>query len=81
VKTFSVERQQEILGILKGNPRSCSVYNGEIARFWEVTPKDIERSPLARYIIDDMPKVAERDGYEIRVHPGRRTPWVNSPID
>jgi hypothetical protein len=32
--------------------------------------------PLARYIIYDMRKVAERDGYEIRVHPRRDTPWV-----
>jgi hypothetical protein len=45
-------------------------------RFWHTTQESIAASPLAAYILGDMHRVAERDGYEIRVHPNRRVPWI-----
>jgi hypothetical protein len=32
--------------------------------------------PLARYVRHEMRMVDERDGFEIRVHPLRESPWV-----
>jgi hypothetical protein len=79
VKAFSPERQQRILEILKANPRACSVYNARLANFWGVSSEELSGVPLARYILHDMRKVAERDGYHIRVHPRRDSPWVVDP--
>ena len=76
VKGFSRERQQQILDILKAHPKACAVYSGEMAAAWGSSPEELDASPLARYIIRDMPKVAERAGYQIRVHPERNAPWV-----
>jgi hypothetical protein len=45
---------------------------------WGSTPEELAVSPLARYIINEMPKVAEIDDYEIRVSPRRTSPWVGS---
>ncbi len=76
VKGFSHERQQEILAILEAHPKACAVYSDEMATGWGDTAADLAASPLASYILRDMPKVAEKAGYEIRVHPRRDAPWV-----
>ncbi|MGO9255921.1 MAG: hypothetical protein ACLQU1_06430 [Bryobacteraceae bacterium] len=76
VKGFSPERQQQILDILQAHPRACAIYSDEMARSWGDTPKDLEASPLARYITSVMPKVGEAAGYEIHVHPQRDSPWI-----
>jgi hypothetical protein len=31
---------------------------------------------MTHYIVRDMPKVLEYDGFEIRVNPQRDSPWV-----
>jgi hypothetical protein len=46
--------------------------------FWQITPEEVAKSPLASYIADDMPKVAEAGGYEIRTNPGRNAPWIQA---
>jgi len=76
VKGFNAEQQQQILDILRAHPRACAVYSDEMSRGWQVTPEEIAASPLARYVLQDMPKVAEDSGYEIRVQPQRTFPWV-----
>jgi hypothetical protein len=76
MRGFSSERQQQILGILRANLRGCAVYNAGMSSLWRETSEELDALPLARYIIHDMPKAAERDGYEIRIHPRRNSPWV-----
>jgi hypothetical protein len=74
MRVFSPERQQQILDRLKANPRACAVYNAGLANFWGVASAELDVLPLASYVIHDMRKIAERDGYEIRVHPRRDPP-------
>jgi hypothetical protein len=76
MKALSAEEQQEILDLLKKDPKACVVYNEKIAVWWGPTVQDMDALPLAHYIMHDMPKVAEREGYEIHVHPQRASPWV-----
>jgi hypothetical protein len=76
MKGFSLGQQEQILDILQTNSRACAIYNGDLARFWGMTQEDLVALPLARYIIYTMPKVWQKDGYEIRVHPGRKSPWL-----
>jgi len=73
---LSPDRQQDILRKLQSNRRACAVVQLELAGAWDVTGEEMEKLPLARYILHDMRSVAERDGYEIRVHPLRSSPWV-----
>lgn len=68
--------QQRIVNILQGDSSACVIYNADIARFWHTTQESIAASPLAAYILDGMHMVAGRDGYEIRVNPHRRAPWI-----
>lgn len=75
MKGFSVERQEEILGILQSKPRACVIDHRELVRFWGSTGQQLESSPLASYILH-MRKVAARGGYEIRVQATRRSPWA-----
>jgi hypothetical protein len=53
-------------------------YNAELAKFWGPPSAELVTLPLARYVMHDMPKVAERNGYEISVHPRRDSPWVEA---
>ena len=76
VKTFGVEQQKRILSKFEANPRACAVYNKSLLEFWQTTPDEIKNSPLARYIVYDMKRVSEIDGYEIRVSPRRESQWV-----
>jgi hypothetical protein len=81
MRGFSPDRQQRILEILQANPRGCSVVQAGLVRFWQVPPEELEGLPLARYIMHNMRPVAARDGFEIRVHPQRSSPWVDVPAD
>jgi hypothetical protein len=74
MRLFRPERQQQILDILKKTPRSCAVYNPTLVTFWQVTPEEMRALPLAHYVTTEMRTIAEKDGYEIRVHPRRDTP-------
>ena len=77
MKLFSPERQKQILDLIQSNPDACVLYNKELVRFWELDPEEeAARSPLARYILHDMAKVAGEGGYEIRTNPGRTAPWI-----
>ena len=78
MRALSAEEQQEILDLLKKDPNACVVYNEKIALGWGPTVQDMEALPLPHHIIHDMPKVAERQGYEIHVHPQRTSPWVEA---
>jgi hypothetical protein len=78
MRGFSLEQQQQILTMLQANRRGCSVYNAGLAKFWGSASKELDTLPLAQYVMHDMRKVAERDGYEIRVHPRRDSPWVEA---
>lgn len=73
-KGLSLEQQQQILEILKMNPRACVLYNQGLTYFWELTSKDINESPLAHYIVADMTTMQQDGGYEIRVNPQRSSP-------
>jgi hypothetical protein len=76
MKGLSLGQQQQILQILQKDPRACAVYSPELTRFWETTPEDLAALPLARYVLNDMHIVSQRQGYEIRVSPERNSPWV-----
>ena len=78
IRLFSPERQKEILELLQANPGACVLYSKEHMAFWQITPEEVAKSPLASYIADDMPKVAEAGGYEIRTNPGRNAPWIQA---
>jgi len=78
MKGFSPEQQQPILQILEANPKSCVVYNSSLVHFWKSTDQDLAELPLARYILYAMPKVYQKDGYEIRVNPQRSSPWIDA---
>jgi hypothetical protein len=73
---FSSAKQEEILRLLQADPQSCAVYNPKLTQFWGVTADQLAHEPLAQFIIRDMRPVANRDGYEIRVHPNRTVPWI-----
>jgi hypothetical protein len=76
MRVFDRERQQRILDLLRSDPRACSVYSASRTRMWGTTVEELAVSPLARYIIVEMPKVAEIEDYEIRVSPRRSSPWT-----
>jgi hypothetical protein len=72
---FNSERQAEILGILRSDPRACAILNRKLVSFWDNDEAGVAVLPLAHYMTTDMPRVAELGGYGIRVHPGRSVPW------
>ncbi len=76
MKGVPVEHQQQTLDELERNPRACVIYRPIMMGVWGVPDAGIDSLPLARYILHEMPTVYTRDGYEIRVSPRRRTPWV-----
>jgi hypothetical protein len=78
MRALSAEEQQDILDLLKKDTKACVVYNEKIALWWGPTVQEMNTLPLAHHIIHDMPKVAERQGYEIHVHPQRTSPWVEA---
>ena len=69
------DRQQRILGRLRAAPDACVLYNPALVRSWQPNQKEVEALPLAHYILFDMPKIAARGPYEIRVHPQRKSIW------
>jgi hypothetical protein len=78
VRALNSERQQQILQIIQADPRACVVYNSELVPFWRTTPQELRTLPLPSYILRDMPKAADRDGYEIRIHPNRNSAWIST---
>ena len=75
VRFFRPEQQQEILGILQNDPNACVVWNPGIESFWN--PLEFNAtSPLASYIVNDMPRVSAIGDYQIRVNPQRTRPWI-----
>jgi hypothetical protein len=81
MRGMGLDRQQQILDILRANPRACSVYNAELVSAWDLTTEELDALPLAHYILYDMRAAAQRDGYEIRVHPQRTSPWIAASAD
>jgi len=75
IKVTSPETQKSVVDQLRSEERACVLYNRGVLEFFQTTPQDLARLPLARYI-DDMPKAAERGGFEIRIHPHRTSRWV-----
>jgi hypothetical protein len=49
-----------------------------LIRFWKTKDEELAALPPAHYIMADMPKLAARGGYEIRIHPQCQLPWVSS---
>jgi hypothetical protein len=78
VTHFSLEQQRPILAALRANPRSCVLYSPTILMDWQSTHQDVEASPLATYIVNDMPVAYQRQDYQIRINAGRRSPWVET---
>jgi hypothetical protein len=76
MKGFDLERQQAILDILQSNKRACVVENSSVIRLWQMNESQVRALPLGRYILDGMPAIAKENGYVIRVHPERDTPWT-----
>ena len=70
------ERQKPVLDRLQGDPRSCVLYSLPLLTLRQRTPQQQARLPWAKYALFEMPKAAERDGYEIRMNPHRGSPWV-----
>jgi hypothetical protein len=70
------EEQAEILSLMQSDSRSCAILNRRILRFWGEDEAGVAALPLARYVMTEMPEVAEFGDYEIRVHPRRSAPWV-----
>lgn len=73
---ISLDRQAEILNLLKSNPQSCAIVNHQIVEMWGGDAA-AARSPLAQYMMTKMPKIQQYDDYEIHVNPERRSPWIN----
>jgi hypothetical protein len=74
---LSLEKQARILDALRANQRACVIYNPRSGWFLGSTPETLAvSSGLVAYIVYEMPGVVERDGYEIRVHPQRRSSWL-----
>jgi hypothetical protein len=78
MKGLSLEQQQQILEILQRDTKACVIYNADLIDFWKTTPADLEKLPLARYILTEMPTVSRKQDYEIRVHPQRSSPWIEA---
>ena len=78
MRAFSLEQEQQILHILELNPKSCVVYNEKLLHFWGSKQQDLDALPLGRYILYTMPEVFQEDGYEIRVNPQRKSPWIDT---
>jgi hypothetical protein len=74
-----LDRQAEILRIMKSNTQACAILNRGFVRFWDKDDAAVAALPLARYVMTDMPKVAQFGDYEILVHPSRSSPWVRMP--
>jgi hypothetical protein len=79
MKGISLDRQAEILGILRANPQSCAILNRSLVRFWDNDDVNEAALPLGRYVMTEMPKTAEFGDYEIRVNPERTGPWRQAP--
>jgi hypothetical protein len=79
MKGISSEGQEEILRLLKSDSRDCAILNRSVMAFWGEDKASVAALPLARYIMTEMPKVTEIDGYEIHVHPNRSASWSQSP--
>jgi hypothetical protein len=77
MKSYSLERQTPILDLLQSDPRGCVLYNPQLLEFWQTTPDDLYKLPLAKYILDQMPRQVEDGGYQIRVSPSRTSPWTD----
>ena len=75
-KAFKPEQELKVLQILRANPRACAAYNAELSILWGASPQELEKLPLARYILHEMPVVSRREGYEIHVAPQRNSPWI-----
>jgi hypothetical protein len=80
MKAFSLERQNQILATLQSTPGACVIYNPNLMLFWQTRPDEAKSLPLARYIMYEMPKVAARGAYELRVHPNRTLPWLRAGL-
>lgn len=76
VRFFRTDQQQKILRILKQDPSSCVVWNPRIETKWNSLSFNAS-SPLASYIVHDMPLVSSVGDYQIRINPQRQRPWIN----
>ena len=57
------------------------MYHARLASFWRETPEELATLPLARYIIYDMRKVAEREVMKFEYIPGETRPrWAQPHI-
>ena len=52
--------------------------NRSIVRFWDNDEAGVAVLPLAHYVMTEMSKMTEFGEYEIRVHPHRSSPWLQS---
>ncbi len=75
VRFFRPDQQQGILRILQNDPNACAVWNPTIEAKWNPISFNAS-SPLASYIVNDMPRVSMVGDYQIRINPQRRRPWV-----
>jgi len=79
VRFFHPDQQQEILRILQKDPSSCAVWNPRIEAKWNSLSFNAS-SPLANYIVNEMPRVSMVGDYQIRINPQRTRPWIgNAP--
>jgi hypothetical protein len=71
MKGISSQRQAEILEIIKSDSQACAIVNRRIVRFWDRDEDEgyLAALPLARYVMTDMPKIAQFGDYEIHVQP------------
>jgi hypothetical protein len=75
-KSSNLGEQARIEATLQADPSACVIYSPANVEFWRLGKGTVEASPLATYILTDMRKVAERGGYEVRVNPNRKAPWI-----
>jgi len=78
MRAFSPEQEQQVLDDLERNPRSCVVYNEDLAHFRGSTNQDLVGRPLAHYILFEMREVRREGGYAIFVEPQRDSPWIEA---
>jgi hypothetical protein len=76
INAFSIERQERTLDIIRADPRACVISDVKMLSLWQAPVPLKAASPLARYILDDMPIVATSGDYRIHVNPERNAAWV-----
>ena len=67
------ERQRQAVDSLRAAERPCAIFCRQCLSFWTKGKNvDLERQPLARYILEELSPAVQMGAYELRVRPDRQ---------